>query len=255
MSIAVINTSSSITDANGQLMVNALNTILPQFCSDWSLPDYKAIFFGRGTTSSIAMKIFLMDTDDIQEEVVYYNFAKDVSYGKVFCKTILSDGGVMFHSESGAPTVAQALSHEVFELLVDPLCNSWWDSGDGQTLFAREVCDPVESNVVTVTIIVTPAKNIFNAKTRLTTITPAVTQTFGLSDWILPAWSDHQNTKGPYNHLKTVKAPFTLDTGGYAIRITGGRTGNVTNIIFGSKVTEDQKAIYSDKDRITKRMI
>jgi len=254
MSIAIINSSTVVSDLDGQTIVTALNQILPQFCSDWSLPKYTATYIGKGKTSTIAIKVFILDTSDVQDALGYHDLSANIPYGRCFAKTVLQDGGVILYStNSSVPTLAQCIAHEVFELLVDPLCNSWWDIGDQQTLFARETCDPVESNVVLASVVVSPATLAYNSKTHKTVVIPAVVQKVGLSDWILPAWSDPQNTKGPFNHLNTLKAPFTLDRGGYGIVMDCGTAGQVTAIKFGTGVTEVQKAKYSSKGRVFKR--
>jgi hypothetical protein len=46
--------------------------------------------------------------------------------------------------------------------------------------------------------------------------------TVGLSDYILPAWSDPQATVGPYNFLNTLTRPFQLAMGGYVILMRNG---------------------------------
>lgn len=253
MSIAIVNSSTVVSDADGETMVKALNQILPQFCKDWSLPVYTAIYIPKGKTSSIVNKIFLWDTSYIQGALGYHSLSSNIPYGKCFAKTVLEAGGAILYSPTGATTVAQCVTHEVFELLIDPLCNSWWDIGDGQTLVAKEVCDPVQGNDVLVKVIVSPAKTVYNTNTRKVVTSPAIVKTVGLSDWVLPAWSNPQNTAGPFNYLKTLKAPFTLDTGGYVIQLAGGTSGQVAAMKFGVGVTEAQKAKYSTKGRMTKK--
>jgi len=98
-------------------------------------------------------------------------------------------------------SIPQCLAHEVFELLVDPYCNTWWQSANG-TLFAGEVCDPVQNNSVIVNGMI-------------------------FSDWILPKWTDAQATKGPFNHLNTLSKPFTMSKAGYTIQMSQGRVTNV----------------------------
>ena len=253
--ISIINCSSVVSDVQGSFIVQGLNMILPKFCNDWNLPLYTAVYVPKGKTSTIVKKVFLLDTSDIQSALGYHDLSSNIPYGKCFAKTLLDDGGtILYSSNSLIPTFAQTVSHEVFELLVDPLCNSWWDIGDGQTLFASETCDPVESNVVVANVLVTPAKTTYNVITKKNVVSiPAVYQLVGLSDWILPAWSDPQATKGPFNHLNTLKAPFTLDKGGYGIQLIGGQFKQVTAMIFGSEVTPQQKAKYSTKKRVLKR--
>jgi len=253
MSIAIINSSTILSDVDGQTIVTALNQILPRFCVDWNLPIYTAFYIAKGKTSSISTKVFILDNSDVQNALGYHYLSANVPYGKCFAKTNLLGGGVTLYSANGAPTLAQTVAHEVFELLIDPLCNSWWDIGDGRTLVAKEVCDPVQGNNLTANVVMSPAKTSYNAKTRKVVTAPAVIQKVGLSDWILPAWANPQNTVGPYNHMNTLRAPFTLDRGGYVIQLAGGTSGQVTAMRFGSDVSEAQKAKYSTKKRMTKK--
>lgn len=253
MSIAVINSSTVVSDADGQTMVIALNQILPRFCSDWRLPTYTAVYVGKRTTTTIPIKIFILDTADIQDALGYHSLRSNVPYGKCFAKTVLDAGGAILYSPTGLSTVAQVVAHEIFELLIDPQCNGWWDIGDGETLIARETADPVQGNDVIVQV-TTPSKSVFDPKTRKTIKTPGVIRKVGLSDWILPAWANPQNTTGPFNYLKTLKAPFTLDSGGYTITITNAQQGQVFAMKCGSAVSEEQKEKYAKKSsRLSKR--
>jgi hypothetical protein len=254
MSIAIINSSTLVSDTDGQLIVQGLNMLLPSFCKDWLLAPQQAIYIGKGKQTNIPIKVYLLDNSDIEDVLGYHDISSNIPYGKCFVKTLLDDGGVILFGKN-VPTLAQVVSHEVFELLFDPYINLWWDIGDGRTLFASEVCDPVQSNVILVNITVTPMKKIFNNTTKKFINIPAVTQQIAFSDWILPAWSQRQNKKGPYNKLNTLKAPFTLDKGGYVIQITSGQFGQVTSMNFGENVTEHEKEVYSAHKRLVKRMI
>jgi len=252
--LAVINSSTVVSDVEGSLIVKALNMLLPQFCKDWNIPLTVATYIPKNQTTKVAIKIFLLDTSDVQGALGYHDLSSNVPYGKCFAKTLLTDGGVILYSKDPTvPTFAQTVCHEVFELLVDPIANGWWDIGDGQTLFASETCDPVESNAVTVSVLVSPASSGYSTIQKKVVQTPAVYQNVGCSDWILPAWSDPQ-ANGPFNHLNTLKAPFTLDKGGYGIQMTGGTTGQTTAMLVGSAVTESQKARYLAKSRVSKRI-
>lgn len=75
------------------------------------------------------------------------------------------------------------ISHEIFELLVNPIFDQTFEK-DG-ILYKKEVCDPV-------------------SKTFYVDGIP-------ISDWILPSWF---GGSPPYNHLNTLRTPFSLD-GGY----------------------------------------
>jgi hypothetical protein len=186
-------------------MVTALNMLLPQFCRDWSINPFTAVYVPKTSTSIPANTyiIYLMDNTDVAGTLAYHDLSSDIPYGKVFAKTVIANGGVLLYEPTlKLPTVAQTLAHEVFELIVDPRCTMWWMNYNTGLLIASEVCDPVENNVVVVTL-------------------PNGTKV-GMSDWILPSWQDVQNTRGPFNHLNTLTAPFQIKNG-YAIQIKNSR--------------------------------
>lgn len=233
--IAIVNVSTCITDVQGQNMTDALNYLLPTFCKDWSLPVCIATYIKLGKTTNIPTKIVLLDNTDEPSALGYHDLKNNIPYGKVFAKTILLSGGsILYNSNFSVPTVAQALSHEVFELLVNPICNSWWQFSDSG-LCPSEVGDPVEGNIVTVTL-------SYNK--------PPSRVQVGMSDWILPAWKDPQSTKGPYNHLNTLTAPFQLSHNGYEIIYTNG----IITTVFGERVSQWKKDFVQTKHRVQKHL-
>lgn len=102
---------------------------------------------------------------------------------------------------TGNGSVSQALSHELCEAVGDEACNIWVDDLTG-TEWARELCDPVESQWYQ-----------FFAN-------------IAVSDFVLPAYFEPGAMK-PYSHLEIVggdgpQAPFGLAPGGYAVKRTAG---------------------------------
>jgi hypothetical protein len=165
-----------VSDAEGVIITTALNTLLPQFCKDWDLPKYTAIYVAKGKTTSILLKVFLLDTADVDGALGYHYETNNIPYGKCFAQTILDYGGViLYSSDSTVQTFAQVVSHEVFELLGDHNANTWWDVGDGQTLYAAEACDAVQGNIIVVNVVskskipLSILKNQYKAVTRTTT--------------------------------------------------------------------------------------
>jgi hypothetical protein len=255
MSIAIINSSTLVSDVQGNFIVKALNVLLPKFCKDWNITPTLTVYVPKGQKTNNVRKIFLLDSADVQGALGYHDLSSNVPYGKCFAQTVLSDGGVILYSKDpSVPTLAEVVCHEVFELLVNPLCNEWWDIGDSKTFYAREPCDPVQNNALTVSVLVSPASSRYNSTLRKVVATPAVYQNVGCSDWILPAWANPQDTTGPFNHLNTLKAPFTLDKGGYGIKMSGGTVGYQMTMMFGSAVTPAQKAKYLAKSKLSGSM-
>lgn len=218
--IAVVNKSTIVTDTQGIQMVAALNQLLPKFCNDWKITRFVLTYVARGSKVIPANSylVYLLDTSDVAGAMAYHDITSAVPYGKVFAKTVLQNGGVMLYEPTlKKSTVAQALAHEVFELIIDPRCNLWWMNYNTGTLFAGEVSDPVQSNVVVVNL--------------------SATVKVGLSDWVLPAWQDVQNTTGPFNHLNTLKAPLTIDKYGYALTIKN----STVSTVYGALIQPNQK--------------
>jgi len=219
--VAIINTSSVVSDENGFKMANALNLILMNFCNDWGMPS-ASVYYVRNDESvptSQGATIHLMDSTDISGLPSYRDIMSGKPYAKIFAKTILDSGGVILYENTRSlPTVSQYVSHELFEMLVDAPCIKWWLNPSSGAFYAGEVADPVNGNKVIV---------------RLSDSTPVV-----LSDWVLPAWSNMLNTSGPFNHLDTLTSAFELAPSGYAITSLNGTIGE----IYGSSVSDSAKA-------------
>ena len=223
--IAVINQSTVVSDSDGSTMTTALNLLLPQFCKDWNVGTVVAIYVAKGrNVPNSSYKIYLLDTSDVQGALGYHDIIGDVPYAKVFAKTTLNYGGVVLYDPAKIrPTVAQTLSHEAFELIVDPRCTIWWMNPNTGILYAGETGDPVESNTVVVNV----------GKVYV-----------GLSDWILPSWQDIQASR-PYNHLNTLTHPYQVDRYGYVMTIRNG----VFNYVFGSTVSDKTMEYLNDSLR------
>ena len=243
--IAIMNQSTLVSDVNGSLITNAMNKILPTFCGDWNIPIVTAVYVALGKTSTIPLKVFLLDNADVSGALAYHDEVNDIPYSKSFANTVLSYGGTLLYSTNPlVPTFAQAVCHEIFEMLIDLYCNSWSMLPDWTTLYAYEVCDPVESNALTVTLTTTTTTKVGN-KTTTSTVNTKV----GLSDWVLPKWFDTEATRGPFNHNNTLTAPFQLSPYGYVIAL---ESGNVS-YIYGEKINEEKKAYIQKKGRVAKR--
>jgi hypothetical protein len=210
--IYCFNKSTVLSNNDMFLMINAVNTMLPAFCSTWSIKSYTCQAAPSTMTSMNSMYCVFMDTADVAGALAYHSEGSNIPYSKVFVKTILSYGGaIQMGATPSVPTVAQAFSHEIFEMLVDPTANIWWQLSNG-LLVPGEVTDPVQGAIVPVKV---------------------GSITVGLSDYIYPSWMNPQSTKGPYNFLNTLTKPFQLAKGGYVIIMKNGSM----SYVMGSSVT------------------
>ena len=205
--IYCFNKSSVLKDTDMFLMINALNTMLPAFCTTWSLKQYTCIATPSTTKmGNTGLYCVFLDNSTSPGALAFHTENANIPYGEVFVKTILQyNGAILMGANNTIPTVAQAFAHEIFEMLVNPNINVWWQVSNS-TLVPAEVCDPVQGSIVHVKV-------------------GAIT--VGMSDYILPPWNDPQSTKGPYNFLNTLTKPFQMSKGGYLVSMKAGTASYV----------------------------
>jgi hypothetical protein len=137
------------------------------------------------------------DDADAAGALGYHDLTKNGQpVSKIFVKTTLADGEL----------VSVTASHELFEMVIDPIANLWAEASDG-TEYAYEMCDPVEEDTFLVGEI-------------------------QMSNFLHPAWFEpFKHPAGTkFDHLGLLKKPFTMTKGGYMIIKKGGKVSEV----FGS---------------------
>jgi hypothetical protein len=164
-----------------------------------------------------------MDNADIASTLGYHDLTlKGQPISKVFVQDTLK----------AKQSVSVTACHELCEMVIDPLANLWSQAPDGR-LWAYEMCDAVEEDTFPVNGI--PMSNFVH---------PSYFEPF----------KHPAGTK--FDHLGKLKAPFTLDAGGYSIVQEDGKIKN----IFGSKAkearfAEENRAMHrSEYRRVNKRM-
>ncbi len=101
----------------------------------------------------------------------------------VFVRTVL---------ENGEP-VSLTASHELFEMVIDPIANMWAEATRGRE-FAYEMCDAVEEDTFLV-------------------------DGLQMSNFVYPTWFEpFKHPRGTkFDHLGLLKTPFSMSKGGYVI--------------------------------------
>jgi hypothetical protein len=216
--VAIVNQSTLIQDSDLGTISQALMQTVPQFCTAWNVQTVMISFVPKGKpVPNGSTCIYVLDDPDVQGAYGYHDTTGTVAYAKVFVKPIVQNGGgLLAHTSTSNVSVAQVISHELFEMLAHTICNSWWMTSNGSAFYAAEVCDPVQGNTVPVNV----AGKIVD-----------------LSDYILPAWSNPESKSGPYNKLNTVKTPMTVDKNGYSIKVSAG----TVSCVFGESVDQATK--------------
>jgi len=227
----LVNQSTVLQDTDLTTITSAMISSLLGFCRDWSLQTVSVLSVGKGKLiPSTGVKVYIMDNPDVEGAYGYHTIVNNVPSAKVFVKTIQQSGGAILYSPTTNLSVAQVISHEVYEMLADTICNAWWLTGNGTAFYAAEVCDPVQGNIVPVVV---------------------GGKTVGISDYILPAWSDPQSTVGPYNKLNTLRTPMTVDRHGYVVKVSVGTVSYVFGEAVDQATKDKQNASLKDDKRFS----
>ncbi len=145
ITIAILNQSTVLTDAQVATMVASLQTqVSRDFAPIWGI-DAQLQFVGQGQQPAAgAWQLVVLDDSDQAGALGYHEVQGVLPYGLAFAKSDIEDGL--------QPSVT--VSHELLEMLLDP----WIFSvvllehgggtvfGNGGVMLAEEVCDAVEAD-------------------------------------------------------------------------------------------------------------
>lgn len=233
MTINFSNKSTKVNNTQFSQMLLALSSFLTGVCADWGFSPINVVSSPSASLSNPANNtIFLFDNTDQAGALGYHYEYNGLAIGEVFAKTILDYAGstAILYKSPTSPTISSVLCHEVLEMIGNQYANRWWMDNDG-TLWAAELCDPVQNNIITVTI--------------------AGGQKVAMSDYILPLWSipDATHRMGNFNKLNTLTAPFTIKNG-YAITLQG----ESVVIKYGEGFPDELKSVaLKDKEEIIQK--
>lgn len=226
MEIAIVNSSSMVKDADVKVMVDAIQIQLTKHVLPaWNMQEATIKFYADvKTIPNQAWVIYVIDNDpQVEGALGFHEEVSDQVVGYIMCQPILSNGGTVLAFDAknpGAYTVSGTLSHEVIEAIGDPDTNSYYD--DGAMSWCGELCDTVEQ---------------IGYGIKVGGVEVAV------SDFVLPSFfnpSGVLSKDGPFNYLGSVKRPFTILDGGYAIIRKGGP--GTEKQVFGRLMPDWRKA-------------
>lgn len=204
--VAIVNSSTVLTDAQVQAVIPALQTQTSRdFAPIWHR-DAKLTFYSGANTASIPASywwIVVTDTSDTAGALGYHTLTSaGLPMGKVFAKTAM---------DAGASWTVTA-SHELLELLANPNVDlyAFIQSSDAAgTLYPLETGDPVEADAIGYTI---------NGVLVSDFVTPAWFQ----------AWRGTSSARFDFgNHLTR---PLQLASGGYVETYAATGTGFVQTV-------------------------
>ena len=225
MEIVVINQSTGISDADVQVMTEAVAMQAHNHAAPaWGLVAPAIWWQPVGDPQPPnSLVISVMDNSDQAGALGYHTEGPNgVKYGRVFAEPVLQNGG---NALTDPLSVASVLSHEALEAFIDDACNLWADAGSG-TAYAYEVGDPVES-------LSYPIRVVPGGVGQVVEVT--------VSDFVFPAWFDPSpRLNARFDWMRQLTQPFEVHPQGYVITMTDG----TVNQVFGD--------LYPDWRRATK---
>jgi hypothetical protein len=228
--ISVFNQSKRITLADLTTMISCLDIQHRRdFCPAWGRAPWAIVQASDPNPANLpagALPLYILDNPDVANAGGYHDVdPHGNAYIKAFVDPYLDNGGTVL---STPDSVLSAASHEVNEAREDEDCSEWALMPDGR-LVARETSDPCEGDGYLIT---------------------APDGRKGMvSNFLLPDWFVAQKENEPgaqFDYLAKLKAPFTMDAGGYWIVMKNGRVTSEFAAHF-PKWKRELKAIRSSR--------
>lgn len=210
MKIVVVNKSTLVSNADVHSMTSAVAIQARLHAAPAWGKAHVSVSYATATralTADTTVIGVLDDSDQAGALGWHTETAGGVTFGRVFARPVLENGGDALHKPL---SIASVLSHECLEAMCDPACNRWCDDGNGK-MYALEVGDPVEADSYPIPV----------------TGGPDVT----VSNFALPSFFDPQAGPGKHDWLGNITRPFELGKGGYVVYRAGGSEHQV----FGEK--------------------
>jgi len=181
VSIACVNKAKSPLGPSLRELTAALQKCYDQyFLPVWGYP---VKLYNRKPRPSDWRFIYFEDADAAGAEGYHDLTHSGQPVSKVFVRTSLDDN----------VPVSVTASHELFEMVLDPLANMWAQK-NGRSSYAYEACDPVEEDTFMV-------------------------DGLQMSNFVHPSWFEpFKHPKGTkFDHLGKLTKPFGMTEGGYVI--------------------------------------
>lgn len=212
-SIAVVNQSTLVSDADVRLMVKAVAFQLAHHVAPaWERTKPQVVISPTPQAAPLGASVIGIFDDADQPGVLGWHTEDPGgrSFGRVFARPVLDNGG---DTLTKALSVASVLSHEAIEWFIDPHVQLWADDANG-SLYAVEACDPVEAATYVIEVRKPgPQPRVGHGITKVT-----------VSDFVTPAYFDPlADPAGPFSYLRAVTKPFALAAGGYVVFEKGGK--------------------------------
>jgi len=198
--IAVFNKAKTPLGVDLGALISAMQKYVDRCVAPvWGTPT--KLVRTKGFRKNHWAMVFL-DVADEPGALAYHDLTPDgLPLSKVFVKTTLQDDAL----------VSVTASHELVEMLVDPALNLLTTGPHPKTVYAYESADPVEELSFKVNGI-------------------------PMSNFVYPSYFEdfHKPGSVPFDHMRKVKKPFQILTGGYQSIFKNGKWSET----YGSRATK-----------------
>lgn len=174
--ISLINRSTVVSDSEVTAVAAALTKqVRNHFAPRWNVRASKVAPVAKSATPSPRYwQVLVEDDSDMQGALGYHDFTADQPTGKVFARSCKQDG---------VPW-ASCASHELLELLADPLGAGAIEDPTTGLFWAAEVADPVEHQTYDIDGV-------------------------AVSNFVYPDWFV-ADSPGPFDHIGLCSKPFEV---------------------------------------------
>lgn len=228
MLIALINESTLVSNADCNTMAAACQIQLNLHVAPaWNQKAPTITFYADKTkVPGYAWVVNMLDNSTQAGALGYHSLDNDLVDAFIFAQPVLSNGGTTMVFDPKNPsqyTVSATTSHEICEMFGDRFANGFsvgTQISQGN-LYAQELCDPVENDSYPITV---------NGVE------------IAVSNFIFPSWLNPEAVPSknmPFDYMKKLSAPYTMDAGGYMIVASLSNEGQVTSEhIFSESVPQ-----------------
>lgn len=174
-SVAIVNQTTQLTDAQVAALLPYLQIYADQVCSHWGC---NVVLVRARTPVTGQWRIYLQDGIDVNFAYGYHGSHRGTPFAKI-------DAWLCHINQL---SITSVISHELAEMLADPETGRFFQIS--KTVFViAEVADPVD-----------------HYRFKL--------GPYPMSDYVFPAWFD-RGAKGPYDSMREVGSPLVISEGGY----------------------------------------
>jgi hypothetical protein len=184
MHAAIIRRSTRISDGDVAFIAKACSKQAEECAAAWGIPPVTVAFYASETALPDDTRVLSIVDDDGQAGTSGYHDAW---------------AGVIAAQAEVSTRTSLTVSHEILEMMINPLLNRWHTMPEGKRSTPREICDAVQSDAYFEEVEIMGERRPVE-----------------LSNFLYPSWFDPRGAY-PFDRLRKLGSPFEIAPGGYLI--------------------------------------